>query len=83
MKAQLNANRFRLQRRHGGGVLVKIFVAFVALIFPDLQLFNLVDDIVAGTAIPMALFAKTAVLGIVYTSVYLFFAWVSFHGKEL
>ena len=47
------------------------------------KLFNLVDDIVAGTAIPMALFAKIAVLGIVYTSVYLFFAWVSFHGKEL
>jgi hypothetical protein len=79
---QSTAREYWLQE-HGGGVLVKIFVAFVALIFPDLQLFNLVDDIVAGTAIPMALFAKTAVLGIVYTSVYLFFAWVSFHGKEL
>ena len=31
----------------------------------------------------MALFAKTAALGGVYTSIYLFFAWVSFHGKEL
>ena len=79
---QSTAREYWLQE-HGGGVLVKIFVAFVALIFPDLQLFNLVDDIVAGTAIPMALFAKTAVLGIVYTSVYIFFAWVSFHGKEL
>jgi hypothetical protein len=79
---QSTAREYWLQE-HGGGLLVKIFVAFVALIFPDLQLFNLVDDIVAGTAIPMALFAKTAVLGIVYTSVYLFFAWVSFHGKEL
>jgi len=79
---QSTAREYWLQE-HGGGVLVKIFVAFVALIFPDLQLFNLVDDIVAGTAIPMALFAKTAVLGIVYTSVYLFFTWVSFHGKEL
>jgi hypothetical protein len=67
----------------GGGWLAKTFLALVALAFPDLQLFNLVDDIVAGTAIPMALFARTAVLGGVYTSVYLFFAWVSFHGKEL
>lgn len=68
---------------HGGGWLAKTFLALVALGFPDLQLFNLVDDIVAGTAIPMALFAKTAVLGCVYTSIYLFFAWVAFQGKEL
>ncbi len=68
---------------HGGGWLAKTFLALVALAFPDLQLFNLVDDIVAGTAIPMAVFSQTAVLGCVYTSVYLFFAWVSFHGREL
>ena len=79
---QGTAREYWLQE-HGGGWLVKTFLAFVALAFPDLQLFNLVDDMVAGTAIPMALFAKTAVLGVVYTSVYLFFAWVSFHGKEL
>jgi hypothetical protein len=79
---QATAREYWLQE-HGGGWLVKTFLAFVALAFPDLQLFNLVDDIVAGTAIPMALFAKTAFLGLVYTSVYLFFAWVSFHGKEL
>jgi hypothetical protein len=68
---------------HGGGWLAHTFLGLVALVFPDLQLFNLVDDIVAGTAIPMALFARTAVLGCVYTSVYLFFAWVAFQGKEL
>jgi len=79
---QATAREYWLQE-HGAGWLAKTFLAFVALAFPDLQLFNLVDDIVAGTAIPMALFAKTGVLGMVYTSVYLFFAWVSFHGKEL
>ena len=79
---QATAREYWLQE-HGGGWLVKTFLALVALLFPDLQLFNLVDDIVAGTAIPMALFAKTAVLGLIYTSVYLFFAWVSFQGREL
>ena len=68
---------------HSGGWLVKAFLALVALAFPDLQLFNLVDDIVAGTAIPMTLFTQTAVLGCVYTSIYLFLAWVAFQGKEL
>ena len=79
---QATAREYWLQQ-HGGGWLAKSFLALVALAFPDLQLFNLVDDIVAGTAIPVALFAKTALLGGVYTSIYLFFAWVSFHGKEL
>jgi hypothetical protein len=68
---------------HGGGWLASGFLALVALVFPDLQLFDLVDDIVAGAAIPMALFGQTALLGCVYTSIYLFFAWVAFQGKEL
>jgi hypothetical protein len=63
--------------------LAKTALALVALIFPDLQLFNLVDDVVTGTAIPAGLFAQTAVLGGVYVSVYFFFAWVSFHGRDL
>ena len=79
---QSTARAYWLQT-HGGGWLAQIFLGFVALAFPDLQLFNLIDDIVAGTAIPLALFGKTALLGCVYTSVYLFFAWVAFHGKEL
>lgn len=79
---QATAREYWLQE-HGAGWVAKAFLALVALVFPDLQLFNLVDDIVAGTAIPMALFARTAALGCVYTSIYLFFAWVSFHGKEL
>ncbi|MGI8432168.1 MAG: ABC transporter permease subunit [Chthoniobacterales bacterium] len=68
---------------NSAGWITKTFLAFVALVFPDLQLFNLVDDIVAGTAISAGLFAQTAVLGCVYTSVYFFFAWVMFSGREL
>jgi ABC-type Na+ efflux pump permease subunit len=79
---QATAREYWLQD-HSGGWLVKAFLALIALAFPDLQLFNLVDDIVAGTPIPMALFTQTAVLGCVYTSIYLFLAWVAFQGKEL
>ena len=63
--------------------ITKIFLAFVALLFPDLQTFNLVDDVVAGTAIPLALFAKTATLGIFYAGFYLLLAWSVFYRKEL
>ena len=79
---QATAREYWLQENSSGWI-AHIFLAMVALIFPDLQLFNLVDDIVVGTAIPLALFAKTALLGCVYTSVYFFFAWMVFYWKEL
>jgi len=68
---------------HGSGVVTRVFLAVVALFFPDLQAFNLVDDIVAGTAISLAVFAKTAVLGVFYTVIYTLLAAFVFYGKEL
>jgi hypothetical protein len=68
---------------HSSGLVARIFLAVVALLFPDLQAFNLVDDIVAGTAISLALFAKTALLGIFYTAIYTLLAAFVFYGKEL
>ena len=68
---------------NSSGWLTGLFLAFVTLLFPDLQLFNLVDDIVAGTAIPLALFVKTATLGFFYTGFYLLLAWTVFYRREL
>ena len=67
----------------GGGWIVQTFLALVALLFPDLQAFNLIDDAVAGTAIPLALFGKTMLLGLFYTTVYTLLGAVAFYGKEL
>jgi len=79
---QGTARTYWLQE-HSSGWLAHTFLGLVALVFPDLQPFNLIDDVVAGAAIPLALFARTAVLGCVYTWVYLFFAWAAFHEREL
>jgi ABC-type transport system involved in multi-copper enzyme maturation permease subunit len=68
---------------NSAGWMTKLSLTLVALLFPDLQLFNLTDDIVAGNAIPLALFAKTATLGIFYTGFYLLLAWSVFFRKEL
>ncbi len=68
---------------HGSGLVTRVFLAIVALLFPDLQAFNLVDDIVAGAAISLGLFLKTAVLGIFYTTIYTLLAEFVFYGKEL
>jgi len=79
---QATAREYWLQE-HGSGLVTRVFLAVVALLFPDLQAFNLVDDIVAGTAISLGLFLKTAALGIFYTTIYTLLAAFVFYGKEL
>jgi hypothetical protein len=79
---QAIAREYWLQE-HSAGWIARLFLVLVALIFPDLQTFNLVDDIVAGAAIPLGLFAKTAVLGIFYTTIYALLAAFVFCGREL
>ena len=61
----------------------RLLAAAVALLFPDLQAFNLTDDIIAGTAVPLALFLNTADLGILYVAVYFALAALVFSGREL
>ena len=71
------------QAADGTGFFSKSALAVVALIFPDLQAFNLVDDIVTGAAIPSAIFWKTLALGAGYIAVYTALAAAVFHHKEL
>jgi hypothetical protein len=66
-----------------GSLFARGFLLITALVFPDLQLFNLVDDIVAGNSIPALLFAKTVGLGGIYVCVYLLLAYFLFAKKEL
>ena len=61
----------------------RLLAAGVALLFPDLQAFNLTDDIIAGTAVPLALFLNTAGLGVLYVAVYFALAALVFSGREL
>ena len=79
---QAIAREYWLQTNTAGG-LTKLFLGLVALVFPDLQLFNLTDDIVAGNVIPLALFANTATVGLFHTGFYLLLAWAVFFRKEL
>lgn len=68
---------------NGADWITKTFLAFVALIFPDLQLFSLADDVGAGNAIPLGLLVRTAALGLFYTTFYFLVAWAVFFRKEL
>jgi ABC-type Na+ efflux pump permease subunit len=79
---QSMAREYWLQQQ-GASWLTQGFLALVALIFPDLQAFNLPDEIVAGSIIPLAIFTKTALLGVFYVAVYTLAATVVFYGREL
>lgn len=61
----------------------RVLAALVALVFPDLQAFNLTDDIIAGSAVPASLFLGTAGLGVLYIAVYFSLAALVFSGREL
>ncbi|MBV9618649.1 MAG: ABC transporter permease subunit [Verrucomicrobia bacterium] len=79
---QAMAREYWLQQQ-AGSWLTQGFLALIALIFPDLQAFNLTDEIVAGAIIPMAIFTKTALLGVFYVAIYTVAATFVFYGKEL
>ena len=76
------AREYWLQSKSAGW-LTKTFLAAVALVFPDLQSFNLIDDVVAGNAVPLSLLLKTAAMSAFYTAFYLALAWAAFFRKEL
>lgn len=76
------AREYWLQQPHANWI-TRGFLALIALIFPDLQAFNLVDEIVAGAVIPMAIFTKTTLLGFFYIVIYALAATFVFYRKEL
>jgi ABC-type Na+ efflux pump permease subunit len=68
---------------NSAGWLTKTFLALVALLFPDLQIFNLIDEVIAGSAVPLALLLKATSLGIFYCVFYLALSLALFYRKEL
>ncbi len=61
----------------------RILVGLVAILFPDLQAFNLTDDVIAGAAIPMGVFLQTLALGGFYSCIYFALSGFVFAGREL
>lgn len=64
-------------------VPIRIFMGLISLVFPDLQLFNVADDISAGATIPLGLLLQTIGMGALYVTVYGCLACLVFSNKEL
>lgn len=62
---------------------LKLFLAGVTVFCPDMQIFNVVDDIAAGAVVSSQMFMQTAALGFGYLAVYVFAAYLFFAWREL
>jgi len=69
--------------QHAAGWLARTFLAVVAFFIPDLQAFNLSDEIVAGTALSVVAVMKLLGLGAFYVVGYLLVAIAIFSQREL
>jgi hypothetical protein len=63
--------------------LLKMLFGLTAVIFPDFQLFNIVDEIVVGNAVPTWMFAQTFGLGLGYVFIFVLVGYVLFAHREL
>lgn len=65
------------------GALQRFIAGIVAIIFPNLQMFNVVDGIVSGQSVPVnVMFRLTGLTGL-YLCIYSFVSWILFAKKEL
>jgi len=60
----------------------KLLSQGVALIFPDFQLYNIVDAAIEGKEITLSVFKRLAVLTFFYTGIYSVLSWFTFRKKE-
>ncbi len=64
------------------GWLAQLISLLVALVLPDFQLFNVIDEVIQGRIIPLLLMGKLALVGLFYFLFYLIASWFIFAEKE-
>lgn len=67
----------------GMGMLERGGALVVTLLLPDFQMFNVIDAVIEGAALPLAVLGRLAVAGGFHVAIYLVGAWYVFSGKEV
>ncbi|MFN4804645.1 MAG: ABC transporter permease subunit [Akkermansiaceae bacterium] len=62
--------------------IAQMLSLLVALILPDFQLFNIIDEVIQGRIMPLWVLGKLTLLGLFYFIFYLFASWFIFAEKE-
>ncbi len=61
---------------------LKLLTQGIALIFPDFQLYNIIDATIEGKKIQPGIFSRLATLTLFYLGIYSVLAWFTFRKKE-
>jgi ABC-type Na+ efflux pump permease subunit len=80
---QADARNLYLQSGEAGeGVFARLASLVMSLVLPDFQLFNVIDAVIEGQAMPALSLAKLALVGIYYAVFFTFASWFIFADKE-
>ena len=80
---QADARAVLFHSEAGGTGWVERAVALViSLVLPDFQLFNVIDEVLQGVAMPLGILAKLTGLALFYAGFYLLASWYIFAEKE-
>lgn len=66
----------------GEGMFARIGALLVSLILPDFQLFNVIDAVIQGQAMPLVALGKLTLVGLYYALFFTIASWFIFSDKE-
>ena len=66
----------------GEGVFARIASLLVSLVLPDFQLFNVIDAVIEGQALPLLMLGKLTLVGLYYAFFFTIASWFIFADKE-
>jgi len=80
---QADARNIYLQAGEAGeGLFARIASLVLSMVMPDFQLFNVIDAVIEGQALPMLSLAKLTLVGMYYAVFFTFASWFIFADKE-
>jgi hypothetical protein len=80
---QADARDFYLQAGQAGeSGLSRVAALLVSLVLPDFQLFNVIDAVIEGQALPLLMLGKLALVGLYYALFFTLASWWVFSDKE-
>ena len=66
----------------GEGMVTRIATLLFSLVMPDFQLFNVIDAVIEGQAMPLIVLGKLTLVGVYYAIFFTFASWFIFADKE-
>jgi len=66
----------------GEGVFARLISLLLSLVLPDFQLFNVIDAVIEGQALPLMMLGKLTLIGLFYAVFFTFASWFIFSEKE-